>query len=170
MNKAALTELPEKRDNLHVGMASVRPGTGELVAMYGGPDYLNNQLNWATLKARPGSSFKPFALAAALQDGKSIYDTLQGDRALLERLQQAGLQLVAIELLARAISLENRQPRPFRTLIGREPIGASLALAAAADGATSLQVTRVDDAGSGLIAAWTAHAASSSELYQQWYR
>ena len=47
--------------------------------MYGGPDYLKSQLNWATAKARPGSAFKPFALAAALKDGKSIYDTFQGD-------------------------------------------------------------------------------------------
>jgi membrane peptidoglycan carboxypeptidase len=79
MIAAASDELPEKRGNLHVGMAAVKPGTGELVAMYGGPDYLKNQLNWATLKARPGSSFKPFAVAAALLDDKSIYDTLQGD-------------------------------------------------------------------------------------------
>ncbi|MEV4267050.1 transglycosylase domain-containing protein [Kribbella sp. NPDC049584] len=77
--EAAENELPDKRDNLHVGMASVKPGTGELVAMYGGPDYLKSQLNWATSKARPGSGFKPFALAAALEDGKSIWDTLQGD-------------------------------------------------------------------------------------------
>ncbi|MEI8406806.1 MULTISPECIES: transglycosylase domain-containing protein [unclassified Kribbella] len=76
---AAQNELPKKRDNLHVGMATVQPGTGALLAMYGGPDYLKSQLNWATLKARPGSSFKPFAVAAALQDGKTIYDTFQGD-------------------------------------------------------------------------------------------
>jgi membrane peptidoglycan carboxypeptidase len=79
MIAAATKELPEKRDNLHVGMATVQPGTGALLAMYGGPDYLKSQLNWATLKARPGSSFKPFAVAAALQDGKTIYDTYQGD-------------------------------------------------------------------------------------------
>ncbi|WP_406049803.1 transglycosylase domain-containing protein [Kribbella sp. NBC_00889] len=79
INKAGMQELPKKRNGLHVGMASVRPGTGELVAMYGGPDYLKSQLNWATRPARPGSGFKPFALAAALKDGTSVWDIFQGD-------------------------------------------------------------------------------------------
>ncbi|GAA1540401.1 transglycosylase domain-containing protein [Kribbella lupini] len=77
--RAGVNELPEKRKDLHVGLASVRPGTGELVAMYGGPDFLKSELNWARLRARPGSSFKPFAVAAALKDGRSLYDTFQGD-------------------------------------------------------------------------------------------
>ena len=78
MVAAAPSELPEKRDNLHVGMASVQPGTGELLAMYGGPDYLKSQLNWATATARPGSGFKPFALAAALEDGQEHLRHLPG--------------------------------------------------------------------------------------------
>src|SRR5207237_7392159 len=49
-------------------------------------------------------------------------------------------------------------------------IRACLALPTTADGAATLKVARVDDASSGLVAAWTAHAASSCELYQQWYR
>jgi membrane peptidoglycan carboxypeptidase len=88
--EAAQNELPEKRDNLHVGMASVQPGTGALLAVYGGPDYLKSQLNWATAKARPGSSFKPFALAAALKDGKSIYDVFQGDSPIKIQGQELG--------------------------------------------------------------------------------
>ncbi|WP_344111966.1 transglycosylase domain-containing protein [Kribbella alba] len=80
---AAASKRPKKKGDLHLGLASVRPGTGELVAMYGGPDYLQNQLNWATLKARPGSSFKPFAVAAALDDGFDIYQNLQGDSPIL---------------------------------------------------------------------------------------
>ncbi|TDD62336.1 penicillin-binding protein [Kribbella antibiotica] len=79
MVNAAENELPKKRDGLHVGMAAVKPGTGRLIAMYGGPDYLKSQLNWATSKARPGSSFKPFAVAAALQDGWTMGTQLQGN-------------------------------------------------------------------------------------------
>ncbi|WBQ05566.1 transglycosylase domain-containing protein [Kribbella sp. CA-293567] len=70
---------PGSAANLHVGLASVRPQTGELVAMVGGPDFLKSQINWATSKARPGSSFKPFAVAAALKDGKTLEDTFEGD-------------------------------------------------------------------------------------------
>ncbi|WP_410786756.1 transglycosylase domain-containing protein [Kribbella sp. C-35] len=90
MTVAAQQELPEKRDNLHVGMATVQPGTGALLAMYGGPDYLKSQLNWATAKARPGSGFKPFALAAALKDGKGIYDIFQGDSPIKIQGQKLG--------------------------------------------------------------------------------
>ncbi|MFF1818817.1 transglycosylase domain-containing protein [Kribbella sp. NPDC058245] len=79
MVAAAETKVPKKKDNLHIGMASVRPGTGQLVAMYGGPDFLKSQLNWATSKARPGSSFKPFAVAAALKDNWDLTEDLQGD-------------------------------------------------------------------------------------------
>jgi membrane peptidoglycan carboxypeptidase len=77
--KAVNEEHPDKTKDLHIGLASVRPETGELVAMYGGPDYLKSQLNWATARARPGSSFKSFAVAAALKDGKSLRDTYQGN-------------------------------------------------------------------------------------------
>ncbi|MFG1907151.1 transglycosylase domain-containing protein [Kribbella sp. NPDC048928] len=90
---AAKNELPDKRTNLHVGMAAVQPGTGQLLALYGGPDYLKSQLNWATLKARPGSSFKPFALAAALKDNKSLWDIYQGDSPIVVQGQKFGNEL-----------------------------------------------------------------------------
>jgi hypothetical protein len=60
-------------------LASVRPGTGEIVAMYAGKNYLKNQLNDATqATALAGSTFKPFALTAALEDGISLYSTWDG--------------------------------------------------------------------------------------------
>ncbi len=73
---------PDGLDQLHVGVASVEPGTGAVRAVYGGPDYLgerkNAQVNWATAAAQPGSSFKPFALLAGLRNGYSLYDTFNG--------------------------------------------------------------------------------------------
>jgi membrane peptidoglycan carboxypeptidase len=56
--------------DLHIGLASVTAGTGAVVAMYGGDDYLKRQLNDATQSiAQAGSTFKPFALIAALEAG-----------------------------------------------------------------------------------------------------
>jgi membrane peptidoglycan carboxypeptidase len=85
---AASGTHPKKTKDLHIGLASVRPGTGELVAMYGGPDFLKSQLNWATLRARPGSSFKPFAVAAALEDQKPLNIMLQGDSPIVVQGQR----------------------------------------------------------------------------------
>lgn len=51
---------------LRIGLASVRPGTGEVVAIYGGENFIDDQINNATRQfAQAGSTFKPFALAAA---------------------------------------------------------------------------------------------------------
>ena len=57
-------------DNFHAALVSIRPGTGEVVAFYGGKDYLVTQLNGATQSiTQAGSGFKPFALVAALEQG-----------------------------------------------------------------------------------------------------
>jgi membrane peptidoglycan carboxypeptidase len=56
--------------DLRIGLAAIRPGTGEVLALYGGRDYLERQLNDATQSiTQPGSNFKPFALIAALEQG-----------------------------------------------------------------------------------------------------
>ncbi|HEX6447761.1 MAG TPA: transglycosylase domain-containing protein [Streptosporangiales bacterium] len=68
-----------KRKGVALGLASVEPGTGRIVAIYGGRDYLKQQINHATTGGltQPGSSFKPYVLATALQNGiglKTYYD------------------------------------------------------------------------------------------------
>ena len=63
---------------LRVALASVEPGTGAVRALYGGRDYVDSSYNWALAGAQPGSSFKPFALLAALRDGYSLGDTFDG--------------------------------------------------------------------------------------------
>jgi len=58
-------------EGLRIGLAAVKPGTGEVLAMYGGTDFIADQINNATQQfAQAGSTFKPFALAAAL--GQSV--------------------------------------------------------------------------------------------------
>ena len=64
---------------LHIAVASVEPGTGALRGFYGGQDYLRSQLNWAVTGGSPGSTFKPFALATALDSGFSLKDTFDGN-------------------------------------------------------------------------------------------
>jgi membrane peptidoglycan carboxypeptidase len=67
-------------DNLHIGLVAIRPGTGEIIALYGGKDYLVRQLNDATQSiALAGSTFKPFALAGALEAGIPLTSMWNGD-------------------------------------------------------------------------------------------
>ena len=77
VNKQAPAKAP---DNLHIGLVAIRPGTGEIIAMYGGKDYLTRQLNDATQAiAQAGSTFKPFALIAGLQQGIPLTSMWNGD-------------------------------------------------------------------------------------------
>lgn len=53
--------------NLNAALVAIRPKTGEIVAMVGGRNYLQNQFNRATSAMRqPGSVFKPFVYATAI--------------------------------------------------------------------------------------------------------
>ena len=65
--------FPKKAGNLNAALVAIRPKTGEIVAMVGGRDYLQNQFNRATDAMRqPGSVFKPFVYTTAIN---SAYDS-----------------------------------------------------------------------------------------------
>ncbi len=67
-------------DNLRIGLVAIRPGTGEIVALYGGRDYLQRQLSDATQSiALAGSTFKPFAIIAGLEQGIPLTSMWNGD-------------------------------------------------------------------------------------------
>ena len=78
---AVFKQSPENApEDLRIGLVSIRPGTGEIVAMFGGKDYLERQLNDATQGiTQAGSTFKPFALVAALEQGISLASVWNGD-------------------------------------------------------------------------------------------
>jgi membrane peptidoglycan carboxypeptidase len=79
--QGVLDERPEGFDGgaLHVAVASVETGTGALRGFYGGQDYLDSQINWAVAGGMVGSTFKPFTLATALENGFSLEDTFEGN-------------------------------------------------------------------------------------------
>jgi len=57
-------------------LVAIDPKTGNVLAMVGGRDYAESQLNRATdARRQPGSTFKPFVYAAAIEDGMSPVQT-----------------------------------------------------------------------------------------------
>ena len=79
------------------------------------------------------------------------------DRATGQGLAKPDCQLVAIELLADAVALDDDEPGGFDPLVRGEPHRTGRALAAAADGGGVIEVSRVDDPGLPLAALGAAH-------------
>ena len=77
--EAVNTVRPDHLKDIHAGLVSLDTETGALKALYGGPDFVKSQLNWATLKTQPGSTFKAFAVVAALLDGYDLQTRLDGN-------------------------------------------------------------------------------------------
>ncbi|MGV8978291.1 MAG: transglycosylase domain-containing protein [Cellulomonas sp.] len=66
--------------NLKVAVVSIRAKTGAIVSLYGGPDPLVDAVNRVTVDAvQAGSTFKPFALIAALQQGIPLTTRFNGN-------------------------------------------------------------------------------------------
>ena len=58
-----------QRDQPQIAMIALDPHTGEVRALVGGRDYSVSQLNHIQARRQPGSVFKPFVYAAALNSG-----------------------------------------------------------------------------------------------------
>ncbi|MGL5857264.1 MAG: transglycosylase domain-containing protein [Angustibacter sp.] len=73
-------ELPTTNaKGVGAGLVAIKPGDGAVVAMYGGPDAVKRPYNTATQAVlQAGSTFKPFALVAALQTGTSLRSQYSG--------------------------------------------------------------------------------------------
>ncbi len=74
------------QDGPDVALVAIEPGTGMVRAMIGGRDFYDQNdpiamFNLATQGRRqPGSAFKPFVLAAALESGIELGDVIAGGR------------------------------------------------------------------------------------------
>lgn len=64
---------------LQAALVAIDPATGDILALVGGRDFRESQFNRAWRSRRqPGSAFKPFLYAAALQSGYSPVSVLNG--------------------------------------------------------------------------------------------
>lgn len=82
--EAAVADMPDDHaDNLRVAATTVDAATGAITSMYGGADYLQVQRNAVTQDiAQAGSTFKPFAMIAALSEGYSLESTYMSNNEM----------------------------------------------------------------------------------------
>lgn len=80
MLEDAVATLPDDRpQGLRVAASSIDTATGAVIAEYGGEDYQKIQRNAVTQDiAQAGSTFKPFALLAALEQGHKLEEKING--------------------------------------------------------------------------------------------
>lgn len=76
---SAAKEAGKPAKGLHAAIASVDTATGGVLALYGGPDYVNNSRNWARTDRPTASTFKAFAVLAALRNGVVLSDRFNGN-------------------------------------------------------------------------------------------
>jgi membrane peptidoglycan carboxypeptidase len=70
---------PEPNDGVQMGLTSLDPTTGAVVAIYGGRNWEKSQFNNATAPVPVGSSMKAYTVAAALRNDFTLASTFSGN-------------------------------------------------------------------------------------------
>ena len=119
-----------------------------------------------------GTSLEPAERSSASISSAALLGGAVGHRPAGQRLAQARGELVAVELLARAVALDDDQAGRLDALVGREPRGAGGALAPAADRGRIVEIPGVDDPGLARSPHWGQRidAPAASHHYRLWCR
>ncbi len=97
---------PPPNDGVKLGLISVDPRTGAIVAMYGGKNWEKSQFNNAIAPVPVGSTMKAFTVAAALQNGYSLASTFNGNSPFYIEGDPLAVNNQFDESFGSAISLE----------------------------------------------------------------
>jgi membrane peptidoglycan carboxypeptidase len=73
---------PEPNQGVKLGLASLDPTTGAVVAIYGGKNWEKSQFNNAIAPVPIGSTMKAYTVAAALRNGFTLASTFNGNSPL----------------------------------------------------------------------------------------
>jgi membrane peptidoglycan carboxypeptidase len=71
--------LPDMPVETVYGLAAVEPATGEIKAFHGGDDFTSDPNNSLSTDAQAGSAFKPYVLAAGLEQDIGLNSVFDGD-------------------------------------------------------------------------------------------
>jgi 1A family penicillin-binding protein len=115
---------------LQAALVAVDPKTGDLLALVGGRDFRQSQFNRAFRSRRqPGSAFKPFLYAAALEHGFSPVSVLNGLTTIKPQgpdewapRNASGETPDALTLRAALIESNNRAATSLQQRVGSRPV------------------------------------------------
>ena len=118
---------PQKGADWVSSLVAIDPSTGAVRAMVGGPDFADSQYNIATHTPggrQPGSTWKVITLAAALQNGYSPNDTVDGTDPVPREQQVPGARRVHDQLRRRRgrVRLDRERDGALRELRVRAPV------------------------------------------------
>ena len=136
---ATKAKNPQDPNLLHAAIASVGVDTGEVMALYGGPDYVTSSWNWATTPRMTGSTFKAFAFIAGERNGWGLDTQLTGDPIKVNGAtvyNDGNEQLGQVDLLT---ATEKSVNTAFVDLVQRIPDGPDQVIQAAEDAGAPAQ-------------------------------
>ena len=113
------------RRDLQAALVAIRPDTGQVVALVGGRDFTRSEFDRATRSRRqPGSAFKPFVYAAALERGYTPVTRLEQPEQIPVRGKG--------DWRPRNVTSTGREPIPLREAFiesnNRAAVGVQLAI------------------------------------------
>jgi penicillin-binding protein 1A len=161
--RASIAKTLKDPEGPQAALVAINPHNGEILAMVGGSNFRESQFNLAVQGERqPGSAFKPFVLAAALEEGVSPATHFESKKVVIplgDRLWQVnnyeGSYLGSIDLETATIHSDNAVYAQLTQLVGpgsvvrmardagvRSPLNRYFAIGLGAEAANPLEMAR----------------------------
>jgi penicillin-binding protein 1A len=161
--RAAIAKTLKDPEGPQAALVAVNPQNGDILAMVGGSNFRESQFNLAVQGERqPGSAFKPFVLAAALEQGISPATHFESKKQVIslgDRLWEVnnyeGSYLGSIDLETATVHSDNAVYAQLTQLVGpgnvvemarnagvRSPLNRYFAIGLGAEAANPLEMAR----------------------------